>query len=178
MAFVDFPLGYFQLRLDKESQGLTIFNTEFGRYLFLCAPQGLSSSGDGFNANTDRFYSGLRKQLLNQVDDMYIQDTSMDDQDQKLIVSAIQYGCTWSISKFFAARPCNIVFGFRVILDPSGLNPPSIGPDPERIQQQIQPPTTAKGVRSFLGFVEYLGKFCPDYAMTTNKLRGLTNKRV
>ena len=36
----------------------------------------------------------------------------------------------------------------------------------------------AKGVHSFLGFVAYLGKFCPDYAMTTNKLRGLTNKGV
>ena len=40
----------------------------------------------------------------------------------------------------------------------------------------MQPPAIAKGVRSFLGFVAYLGKFCPDYAMTTNKLRGLTNK--
>ena len=36
----------------------------------------------------------------------------------------------------------------------------------------------AKGVRSFLALVAYLGMFCPDYAMTTNKLRGLTNKGV
>ena len=50
MACVDLPSGYFLLRLDKESQGLTVFNTEFGRYLFLQAPQGLSSSGDAFNA--------------------------------------------------------------------------------------------------------------------------------
>ena len=161
IACVNFPSGYFQLRLDKESQGLTVFNTEFGRYLFLHAPQGLSSSGDAFNANTDRFYSGLGKHLLKQVDDMYIQATSMDNLDRKLRVAAkeaIQFGCTWSISKFFAARPSNIVSVFRVILDPSGLNPPSIGPDPERVQQlsQIQPPTTAKAVRSFLGFVAYL----------------------
>ena len=105
----------------------------------------------------------------------------MKDLNRKLRIAAkeaIQYGCTWSISKFYAARPCNIVSGFRVVLDPSGLNPPSIGPDPERVHQlsQIQPPTTAKGIRSFLGFIAYLGKFCPDYAMTTNKLRGLTNK--
>merc|ERR1711873_386660 len=130
MACVDFPSGYFQLRLDKESQGLTVFNIEFGRYLFLRDPQGLSSSGDAFNANTDRFYSGLGKHLIKQVDDMYIQGTSMEDLDQKLRVAAkeaIQYGCMWSISKFFAARTINIVSGFRVVLDPSGLNPPSIG---------------------------------------------------
>ena len=51
---------------------------------------------------------------------MYIQASSMDDLDQKLKVAAkeaMQFGCTWSISKFFAARPCNIVSGFRVVLD-------------------------------------------------------------
>ena len=173
IACVDFPSGYFQLRLDKESQGLTVFNTEFGRYLFLCAPQGLSSSGDAFNANTDRFYLGLGKYLLKQVDDMYVQGVSMDDLDRKLRIAAkeaMEFGCTWSISKFFAARQSNIVSGFRVVLDPSGLNPPSIGPDPARVQQlsQIQPLTTVKDICLFLGFVTYLGKFCPDYAMTTN----------
>ena len=64
---------------------------------------------------------------------MYIQATSMDDLNRKLRVvakEAIQYGYIWSISKFFAARLCNIVSGLRVVLDPSGLNPPSIGPKP------------------------------------------------
>ena len=112
---------------------------------------------------------------------MYIQAVSMDDLDKKLKTAAreaIEFGCTWSISKFFAARPCNIVSGFKVVLDPSGMNPPQIGPDPDRVKQssQIQPPTTVKDGRSFLGFVAYLGKFCPDYAITTNKLRSLTSK--
>ena len=82
--------------------------------------------------------------------------------------------------KFFAGRPCNIVSGFKVVIDPSGAEIPQIGPDPDRIKQlsEIEPPTTVKGVRSFLGFIAYLGKFCPDYAMTTNKLRSLTNKGV
>ena len=65
-----------------------MFNTEFGRYLFLRAPQGLSSSGDAFNANTDRFYSGLGCHLLKQVDYMYIQAVSMDDLDSKLKLAA------------------------------------------------------------------------------------------
>merc|ERR1712240_760950 len=46
MACIDFSSGYLQLRLDKESRPFTVFNNEFGRYLFLRAPQGLSSSGD------------------------------------------------------------------------------------------------------------------------------------
>ena len=97
MACIDFLSGYFQLRLDKESQPLTVFNTEFGRYLFLRAPQGLSSSGDAFNSNTDRFYSGLGSHLLKQVDDMYIQAVTMKGLDKKLRVAAkeaMEYGCT------------------------------------------------------------------------------------
>ena len=76
----------------------------------------------------------------------------MDALDKKLRIAAkeaMEFGCTWSISKFFAARPCNIVSSFKVILDPSGMNPPQIGPDPDRVKQlsQIQPPTTVKDVR-------------------------------
>ena len=70
MACIDFPSGYFQALLSTDSQGYTAFNTEFGRFLFLRAPQGLSSSGDHFNATTDQFFSGLGEWLLKQVDDM------------------------------------------------------------------------------------------------------------
>ena len=108
---------------------MTVFNTEFGRYLFLRAPQGLSSSDDAFYSNTDRFCSGLGSNLLKQVDDMYIQAVNMKDLDKKLRVAAkeaIEFGCTWSISKFFTGRPCNIVSGFRVVLDPSGVEPPRL----------------------------------------------------
>ena len=79
MGVVDFPSGYFQLRLHPESQLYTVFNTEFGRYLFTRMPQGLSSSGDGFKANTDCFFSGLGNWLLKQLDDMLMQATSSSD---------------------------------------------------------------------------------------------------
>ena len=108
---------------------------------------------------------------------MYIQAVSMDDLDKKLKVAAgkaTEFGCTWSISKFYVpgVYPSSIS-GFKVVLDPSGMNT-----DPDRVKHfsQIKPLTTIKDVRSFLGFIAYLGKFCPDYAMTTNKLRSLTSK--
>ena len=68
---------------------------------------------------------------------------------------AKKHGCTWSITKFYAGRVSNIVSGHLVILDPSGKNPPKIGPDPARIEKltHMQPPKTLKEVRSFLGLV-------------------------
>ena len=136
----------------------TVFNTEFGRYLFTRTPQGLSSSGDGFNANTDHFFSGLGNWLLKQVDDMLVQATSISDLEAKMEVMAVegeQNGCTYSISKFFMGRPVNMVSGFQLTLDPTGKESPKIGPDPSRIEnlQMMQPPTDLTSLRSFLGLV-------------------------
>ena len=45
-------------------------------------------------------------------------------------------------SKFFRGRPVNIVSGFKVVLDLSGVKPPQIGPGPARVKQfsEIKPP--------------------------------------
>ena len=107
MACIDFLSGYFPLHLAKESQPLTVFNTEFGHYLFFRAPLWLSSSGDSFNSNTDRFYSDLGDYLLKQVDDMYIQAILLSDLEAKLRVAAreaLDHNCTWCIGNFFAGR--------------------------------------------------------------------------
>ena len=183
IACVDFPSGYFQALLHPDSQRFTAFNTEFGRFLFLRAPQGLSSSGDHFNCTTDQFFSGLGDWLIKQVDDMYMCAPSLAELRKRLEITAresLKRGVTWSISKFFAGRETNIVSGHQVILDPSGKTAPKIGPDPARVKKlaNMQPPTNIKQVRSFLGLVNQLGKFSPDYLMTTTKIRTLLKTGV
>ena len=136
LACVDFPSGYFQALLHPDSQKYTSFNTEFGRFLFLRAPQGLSSSGDHFNCTTDQFYSGLGDWLIKQVDDMYIIAKNLRELRERLEITAresIKRGLTWSISKFFVGREVNIVSGHQVTLDPSGGTPPQIGADPAHV---------------------------------------------
>ena len=87
LACVDFPSGYFQAKLHPDSQKFTTFNTEFGRYLFLRAPQGLSSSGDHFNCTTNQFFSGLGDWLIKQVDDMYIIAPSLSKLRSRLVIT-------------------------------------------------------------------------------------------
>ena len=93
IAAIDFPSGYFQALHHSDSQNLTTFNTEFGRSLFLRAPQGLSSSGDHFNATTDQFFSRLGDWLLKQVD---ILATSLAYLEERLEIAAGEaekHGC-------------------------------------------------------------------------------------
>ena len=85
---MDFLSGYFQVLLHPDSQRFTAFNTEFGRFLFLRAPQGLSSSGDHFNCTTDQFFSGLGNWLIKQVDDMYVTALSIAELRERLEITA------------------------------------------------------------------------------------------
>ena len=106
MACVDFPSGYFQVKLQENSQGYTAFNREFGKYPFLRAPKGHSSLGDAFNSSKDKFNSRQGGWILKQVDDMYIQAVSMKTLFDKLEVAtkeAIEHDCTLRLSKFFTS---------------------------------------------------------------------------
>ena len=51
--------GYFQLALDEESSKLTEFFLPSGRYRYLRAPMGLSSSSDEWCWHSDRAIHGL-----------------------------------------------------------------------------------------------------------------------
>ena len=88
IATIDFPSGYFQALLHPDSQNLTAFNTEFCQFLFLRAPQGLSSSGDHFDCTTDQFFSGLGEWLIKHVDDRYIIAPSLCELESRLEIAA------------------------------------------------------------------------------------------
>ena len=92
---------------------------------------------------------------MKQVDDIYILATSLGKIGERLEIAAgkaEKQGCMWSIKKIFAGRVTNIVSGHQVILDPSGENPPQIGPDLARIEKltHMQPPKILKRFKSSL----------------------------
>ena len=83
---------------------------------------------------------------------MYVTASSIKELKERLEFTAresLKQGVTWSISKFFAGREVNIVSGHQVTLDPSGRQPPLVGPDPSHVEKlaNMQPPTNIKQVR-------------------------------
>ena len=53
-------------------------------------------------------------------------------------------------------------------------------PDPEKIRavKEMQQPQSVKELRTFLGFIQYLGKFLPNLATESASLRQLLEKEV
>merc|ERR1712030_250983 len=182
VAIIDFVNGYFQSQLAKESQLFTTFICEFGRFCFTRSPQGLSSSGDHFCQVTDEFFSGLGDFLTKQVDDLLLQGTSEENLKQNLhttLKDARKTGCIFSISKFQIGTQV-VTSGFQITTDPTGKTTPKLGPDPARVEKltNMQKPKDQTGVRSLLGLLTQLSKFCPDYAQCAPALRALTHKNA
>ena len=59
---LDAVKGYWQVPLAEKSQDLTTFITPWGRYKYLRAPMGLSSTGDKYNLLMDAAIDGLDNQ--------------------------------------------------------------------------------------------------------------------
>ena len=120
--------------------------------------------------------------MTKQVDDLLVQGSSESDLGQNLhttLREAKEKGCTFSISKFQAGTEV-VTSGFLIKTDPTGKTKPKLGPDPARVEKlaKMQRPTNQTEVRSLLGLLTQLSKFCPDYAQNVPALRQLTHKDV
>ena len=56
----DASQGYWQMSLDEEAQKLTTFMTPWGRYQYLRAPMGLSSTGDEYSRRSDVAFEDIQ----------------------------------------------------------------------------------------------------------------------
>ena len=171
-AKLDAIHGYFQLQLDEESADLTTFLLPSGRYRYLRAPMGLSSSSDEWCRHSDRAIEGL-PWARKIVDDILIWAASLDELEER--VRTVATRCkklNIALSRKKLVMGASISFA-GLIIDTQGIRP-----DPDRIEalRKFPQPKDTTGVRSFLGLANQLSGFVPDFAHMTNRLRGLTGK--
>ena len=69
--------GYHAVTLDKESQHLTTFLTEWGRYMYICLPQGYQAYGDLYTRQFDELIKDVC-QKIKIVDDALLYDHSIE----------------------------------------------------------------------------------------------------
>ena len=80
---LDTKNGYWSVKLDRESQLLTTFNSPFGRYCFKRMPFGLVMSQDVFQQKMDMIIEKCPGALA-LIDDVIIHEKTKEEHDHNL----------------------------------------------------------------------------------------------
>jgi hypothetical protein len=76
-SVVDAVDGFHSVALDSESQPLTTFITEWGRFMYLRMPQGFVAAGDTYTRHYDEIIDGVERKVKI-VDDTLLYDKSIE----------------------------------------------------------------------------------------------------
>ena len=145
--------GYHAIPLDKESQPLTTFITEWGRYMYLRIPQGLISSGDAYTSR----YDGIIKDFPRKVkiiDDTCLYDDNIEQSfyhTWDYLVICAKNGIVLNRSKF---QFCQDTVEFAGLL----ITSDGISPSPKILAaiEDFPVPKDLTGARSWFGLVNQL----------------------
>ena len=142
--------GYHSVPLSPDACAATTFITEWGRYRYLCAPQGFHASNDGYTKRFDDITQGFPR-VARIVDDSVLWDTEMTQSfwhTVRYIQLCANNGIIFNPEKFHFAKDVIEFAGFDITL--TGYRPTS------KLLEGIKTfpsPTSITGVRSFFGLI-------------------------
>ena len=103
---MDAKAGYWQIPIAEEDQELTTFITPWGRFKFLRAPMGLSTSGDEYNRRGDEALQSSES-TVKVVDDVLVYEEDYQthlNNVWKVLSKCREYGITLNPEKFKFAK--------------------------------------------------------------------------
>ena len=155
---LDLAQAYQQLLLDKNSQQYTTINTHQGLYQYTRLPFGISSAPAIFQKTMDVILQGI-PHVCCYIDDILVTGVNQQEHLQNLeeVLRRLEQN-NLRIKKPKYAQ------GLHTL--PSKVEAILRAPDPENLQQ----------LRSFLGLLNYYGKFIPNLANIVHPLNQLLQK--
>ena len=172
---LDLTAAYHQLELDEQSRYITTFTTHKGLVQYKRLNFGTSSASEIFQSTIQSVFNGISG-CRNISDDLIIFGKTQSEHDQTLR-TVLQ-----------VAKERNLRFGFdKCEFDQRQLeffgyvfSREGISPSPSKVRaiKQAPIPKNASEVRSFLGMLQYCGRFIPNLAKISAPLRLLTHKDV
>lgn len=156
---IDLSDAFLQVEVDEQCRKLLTINTHRGLYSYNRLPPGVKVAPGAFQQITDTMLAGLEC-TSGYLDDVIVGGRTEEEHDRNLraVLKRIQdFG--------FTIRPEKCTFRKQQvqyvghIVDSRGLRP-----DPAKIEAitKLPPPTDVSGLRSFLGAINYYGKFVPN----------------
>ena len=170
---LDLTQAYQQMPLVEESQQYSTINTHQGLYQFTRLPFGVASAPAIFQRTMDTILQGI-PHVLCYLDDLLITGTTEDEHLQNLdeVLRRLQHhGITVKRSKCHFLKDSVEYLGHKI--DADGLHTTT---KKVKAVQQAPRPVNPQQLRSFLGLLQYYGKFIPNLSTLLSPLNALLLK--
>ena len=172
-SVLDASNGYWQIKLSKDSQKYTTFNTLFGRYKYVRLPFGIKSSSEVFQRTVSQIIENLDGcEVI--ADDILTWKKDTQEHNERLcaVLERIRQA-NIKLNKAKCKIGLSEVAYVGHIFGPHGLKPSE-----EKIQAILEIPESKnkKELQRFMGTVNYLGKFIPNLSGINQSLRQLLEK--
>lgn len=169
---LDLSSAYHQLELDEESRYITTFTTHKGLYRYKRLNLGTNSASEIFQNALDNVLNGIQG-CRNISDDIIIFGKTEEEHDaalRKVFEVVKAKNLTFGLEKCQFDKQLEF-FGYVFSAD-------GISPSPSKVNavKETPVPTNPSEIRSFLGMIQYCGRFIPDLATVSAPLRMLTKK--
>ncbi|UYV79978.1 K02A2.6-like [Cordylochernes scorpioides] len=170
---LDANSGFWQFGLAKESQKLTTFITPFGRFLFKRIPFGISSAPEIFQRKMTQLL-GKMEGVVCFMDDIVVYGSSLEEHNERVrqVLKKFQ-------EEGMTLNPEKCQFGVKTIKFLGRTISEGLFIDEEKLDAvtKMEEPRSAKELKSFLGMVNYLGKFIPNLADKIQPLNSLLSTK-
>ena len=173
----DCTKGFWHQALDEESSYLTTFGTEYGRFRFTIMPFGITIAGDVFQRKLDTIFGNL-SQVACIADDIIVIGYKANHSDHdtaftSLLQTAHENNVKLNFEKLQYKQTQVDFFGETYTTD--GCKPSS-----EKVKAitNMPQPANKKELQSFIGMVNYLGKFTPRLSELAECLQDLIRINV
>ena len=169
---LDAKSSFWQIPLHKESSKLTTFSTPFGRFRFLRMPFGISSASEVFQHTMEQIFAGYPCAVI--VDDIIVGGNGEKEHDEnlkKVLDRARQVNLRLNPlkCKFRQSEICYVGHLFTS----DGLKP---DPSKTKAVEKMPAPDNVAAVRRFLGVINYMARFIPNFSEISAPLHQLTHK--
>eukprot|EP00253_Pinus_taeda_P019285 PITA_19285 len=175
MSFLDGFSGYNQVLVHPDDRLKTTFRTKWGTYAYQKMPFGLINAGATFQRAMDIAFKGL----INKIVVVYLDDITVFSKKRsnhlhdlnQIFERCRRYGISLNPKKSFFALDQGKLLGFIVSKD-------GIYIDPDRIKEiyEIPFPHNKKSMQSFLGQINFVKRFVPNFSHIILPLQTMIKK--
>eukprot|EP00253_Pinus_taeda_P029494 PITA_29494 len=175
MSFLDGFSGYNQILVHPDDQLKTTFITKWGTYAYQKMPFRLINAGATFQRAMDIAFKGL----INKIVVVYLDDITVFSKERsnhlhdlnQIFQRCKKYGISLNPKKSFFTLDQGKLLGFIVSKD-------GIYIDPDKIKEisEIPFPHNKKSMQSFLGQINFVKRFVPDFSQIILPLQTMIKK--